>query len=147
MTTERHEQIRRMLSAYLDGELTQGEQQQVRVHLEDCPACRREYEDMARLQQMTRSLRFAAPPEDRMKELEQSLVVQAPRRLGWLLVLGGMAAWLVCAAAAFVRHWRPPTAGQLIAAAVGIGIVLLLVSVLVERVRQLPHDRYRRIEK
>lgn len=147
MTAERHEEIRRMLSACLDGELTQGEQQQVRVHLEDCAACRREYEEMARLQEMTRSLRFAGPPEDRMKELERSLMVQAPRRLGWLFVLGGLAAWLIYAAVMYARHWRPPTAEQLIAAAVVIGLLMLLASVLVERVRQLPHDRYRRIQK
>jgi anti-sigma factor RsiW len=147
MTPERHDEIRRMLSAFLDGELTQVEQQRVRVHLEDCAACRREYEEMARLQEMTRSLPLAGPPEDRMNELEKSLMVQAPRRLGWLLVLGGLAAWLIYAAVMSVRHWRPPTAEQLIAAAVVIGFLMLLVSVTVERVRQLPRDRYRRIQK
>lgn len=147
MTAERHEEIRRMLSACLDGELTQGEEQRVRVHLEGCAECRQAYEELARLQQMTRSLHFASPPEDRMKELEKSLMVQAPRRLGWLFVLGGLAAWLIYAAVTYVRHWRPPTAEELIASAVGIGFVMLLASVIAERVRQLPHDRYRRIEK
>jgi anti-sigma factor RsiW len=147
MTAAWQVEIRRMLSAFLDGELTQGEQQRVRVHLEDCAACRREYEEMARLQEMTRSLPLAGPPEDRMNELGKSLMVQAPRRLGWLLVLGGLAAWLIYAAVMYVRHWRPPTAEQLIAAAVVIGLLMLLVSVIVERLRQLPHDRYWRIEK
>lgn len=79
-----HEEIRQMLSAYLDGELTQAGAQRVRIHLEDCEQCRRTYEEMVRLQQMTRELAFAEPPEARMKELEKSLSVQAPRRLGWL---------------------------------------------------------------
>lgn len=147
MTEERHKEIRRMLSAYLDRELTQGEEQVVRVHLEDCAECRRAYDEMVRLQEMTRALRFADPPEDRMKELERSLMVQVPRRLGWLLILGGLAAWLIYAAVLYVRHWRPPTPGEMIGSAVVIGFVMLLVSVLVERVRQLPYDRYRRIQK
>lgn len=147
MTAERHEEIRRMLSAWLDGELTQVEEQRVRVHLEDCAECRRACEDMARLQEMTRSLRFAGPGEDRMKEIEKSLMVQAPRRLGWLFLVGGLAAWLVYAAVMAARHWRPPTVEELIAGAVVIGFVMLLVSVLVERLRQLRHDRYRRIQK
>lgn len=136
-----------MMSAYLDRELTQGEEQMVRVHLEDCGECRRAYDEMVRLQEMTRALRFEAPPEDRMRELEKSLMVQAPRRLGWLFVLGGLTAWVIYAAVMYVRHWRPPTAEELIAAAVIIGFLMLLASVTVERVRQLPHDRYRRIRK
>jgi hypothetical protein len=46
-----------------------------------------------------------------------------------------------------IRHWRPPTAEELIASAVVIGFVMLLASVVVERLRQLPHDRYRRVQK
>jgi len=136
-----------MLSAYLDGELTQASAQRVRVHLEDCEECRRAFDEMARLQAMTKELAFAEPPEARMKELEKSLSVQAPRRLGWLFAVGGCVAWLVYGVVAYVRHWRPPTAEELIASAVVIGFVLLFVSVVVERLRQLPHDRYRRIEK
>lgn len=142
-----HEEIREMLSAYLDGELTQASEQRVRVHLEDCEDCRRAYDELARLQKMTRELEFAEPPEARMKELEQSLSVQAPRRLGWLFVWTGIVAWLIYGAVMYVRYWRPPTVGEMIGSAVVIGFVLLLVSAVVERVRQLPHDRYRRIER
>ena len=147
MTPGQHEKIRQMLSAYLDNELTQGAAQRVRVHLEDCEECRRVFDEMARLQEMTRNLAFAEPPEARMKELEKSLSVQAPRRLGWLFVVAGVVAWLIYGAVTYVRHWRPPTVEELISSAVAIGFVLLFVSVAVERLRQLPHDRYRRIEK
>lgn len=144
---DRHEEIRQMLSAYLDGELTQASAQRVRVHLEDCGECRQVFDEMARLQAMTKELAFAEPPEARMKELEKSLSVQAPRRLGWLFIVAGLVAWLLYGAVTYVRHWRPPTVEELIASAVVIGFVLLFASVVVERLRQLPHDRYRRIEK
>lgn len=147
MTQQPHEEIRQLLSAYLDRELTQAEDQRVRIHLEDCEECRRACEELARLQELTRSLEFEEPPEARMKELEKSLSVQAPRRLGWLFILAGLAAWLIYGAVTWVRHWRPPTVEELIASAVVIGFVMLLVSVVIERVRQLPHDKYRRIEK
>lgn len=147
MTAERHEQIRRMLSANVDDELTQGEQQSVRVHLEDCAGCRQEYEELARLAELTRALRFADPPDDRMKEIERILAVQAPRRQGWVFVLGGLAASVIYGIVMAVHHWRPPTAEELIAGAAGIGFMMLFGSVIVERVRPRPHDRYRRIEK
>jgi len=147
MTPQQHDELRQMLSAYLDHELTQASEQRVRLHLEDCPECRQACEEMRRLQEMTRSLRFAEPPEDKMKELERSLAVQAPRRLGWTFVVGGLTAWIVYAAVTWIRHWRPPTVEELIAGAVVIGFLMLLASVAVERLRQLPHDRYRRIQK
>lgn len=144
---DQHEEIRQMLSAYLDGELTQASAQRVRVHLEECGQCRRALDEMARLQTMTKELAFPEPPEERMKELEKSLSVQAPRRLGWLFVVAGVVAWLLYGAVTYVRHWRPPTVEDLIASALVIGFALLFVSVAVERLRQLPHDKYRRIEK
>ncbi len=147
MTDQLHEEVRQMLSAYLDGELTQADSQKVRVHLSRCEECRRTHEELARLQEMTRSLEFAQPPEARMKELEKSLSVQAPRRLGWFFILAGIAAWLIYGAGTWVRHWRPPTVEELIASAVVIGFVMLFASVVIERLRQLPHDKYRRIEK
>ncbi len=146
-TPSQHEEIRQMLSAYLDGELTQAGAQRVRIHLEDCEECRRTYEELARLQEMTRELAFAEPPEARMKELEKSLSVQAPRRLGWLFVMAGIVAWLIYGAILYIRHWRPPTVEEMIGSAIVIGFVLLLASVVVERLRQLPHDRYRRVDK
>lgn len=147
MTERQHKEIRQMLSAYLDRELAQVEEQRVRIHLEDCEECRRAYAELTRLQELTRSLQFEAPLEARMKELEKSFSVQAPRRLGWLFILAGAAAWLIYGAVMWVRHWRPPTVEDLIAGAVVIGFVMLLASVVIERLRQLPHDRYRRIEK
>jgi len=147
MTDLLHEEVRQMLSAYLDGELTQASAQRVRIHLARCEECRQAYEELARLQELTRSLEFAQPPEARMKELEKSLSVQAPRRLGWIFILAGLAAWLVYGVVTYVRHWRPPTVEELIASAIVIGFAMLFVSVAVERLRQLPHDKYRRIEK
>lgn len=147
MTRQPHEELRELLSAYLDRELTQAEEQRVRIHLEDCEECRQAFEELARMQELTRSLEFEEPPEARMKELEKSFAVQAPRRLGWLFIVGGLVAWIIYGAVTWIRHWRPPTVEELMAGAVFIGFLMLLMSVVIERVRHLPHDKYRRIER
>ena len=38
--------VRRRLSAYQDGELKPAERKRIRAHLEGCPACRDQYEEM-----------------------------------------------------------------------------------------------------
>ena len=41
MTRQDHGFDEALISGYLDGELTQGDAQRVRVHLEDCAVCQR----------------------------------------------------------------------------------------------------------
>lgn len=142
-----HEAIERMLSAYLDEELTQAEAQRVELHLEECAACRTALEEMRRIRQLTARIRFRQPPEAALEAIEQRLSVQAPRRGGWALLLIGVAAWLVYGLVLVLRHPRWPTLPELIAAAVVIGLLLLFVSVLRQRLLERPHDRYRRVKR
>ncbi len=142
-----HEEVQKLLSAHLDGELTQADRQRVRVHLEDCAECRREFEQLQKLQQITGSLDFAEPPEEKMRAIEQKLSVQAPRQLGWSFLLGGVAVWVAYAVYLFLTAPDLLTWQRLTAGAIVIGLVLLLVSVARQRWLELPHDRYRGVKK
>jgi len=147
MQPDRHEQIRSLLSAYLDEELTQADSQRVRIHLEDCPECREHLRELERLKRLTGQLAFPDPPEEKMKELERRLSVRLSRGLGWLLVCGGVAAWLLYALVMAILHWRTPTFKEMLGGAVVVGLLMLFFSVLRERLLELPHDRYRSVKK
>lgn len=143
----RHDEIQALLSAYLDGELTQADDQLVRIHLEDCADCRQALAELARVRELTSDLRFAEPPEGRMDELERKVSVRAPRRLGWLLVIIGVAGWAGYAAWLFVTDPATATWQKLLTGAVVIGLVLLLVSVMRQRLLEMPQDRYRGVKR
>jgi anti-sigma factor RsiW len=142
-----HDELQALLSAYLDRELTQADDQRVRIHLEDCAACRQALADLGRVRELAADLRFAAPPEDKMEELEKKVSVRAPRRLGWLLFLIGLAGWVGYASWLFVTDPATATWQKLLTGAVVIGLVLLLVSVLRHRLLEMPHDRYRGVKR
>ena len=142
-----HEQVKEKLSAYLDGELTQAESQRVRIHLEDCQGCRHAFKQLQELKRITADMKFADPPEDKMNQLEQRLSVQAPRKVGWGLLLSGLAVWILYAAYLFVTDPQLATWEKLLTGAVVIGAALLLISVLRQRLLELPHDRYRGVKK
>ncbi len=142
-----HEDIKALLSAYLDHELTQGEDQRVRIHLETCEACRREYEELRRLAELAGSLRFVDPPEDRMNELQRAVSVRAPRRAGWTLLIAGAIVWMAYAVYQFVIDREMATWEKLVTSAVVLGIVLLFVSVARERWLEWRNDRYRRVTR
>jgi anti-sigma factor RsiW len=142
-----HEAIERMLSAYLDDELTQAEAQRVELHLEVCASCRTALEEMRRIQQLTAQIPFRQPSEEALEAIEQRLSVQAPRHGGWALLLIGVAAWILYGLVTALRHPRWPTVPELIASAVVIGLLLLFISVLRQRLLERPHDRYRRVKR
>lgn len=147
MTPQGHEQIRSLLSAYLDDELTQAESQRVRLHLEECSGCRQQALELERLKRMTAELVFPDPPEQEMEELERRLSVRAPRRLGWMLFCGGAVALLIYSLVMALLHWRPPTVREILGGMVVVGLLLLFFSVLRQRLLELPHDRYRSVKK
>ncbi|MBI1354517.1 MAG: hypothetical protein GC160_09230 [Acidobacteria bacterium] len=142
-----NEQLDQMLSAYLDGELTQQDSQRVRIHLENSPDARRQLEQLRTLQMATRSLAFPTPPDERLDALEQSLSVQGPRRLGWGLLAGGVVTLLLLVLVRLATLPDVPLYVKLILGAIGIGFALLLGSVARQRWLELPYDRYRGIKR
>ncbi|MBX7246884.1 MAG: zf-HC2 domain-containing protein [Candidatus Sumerlaeaceae bacterium] len=47
--------------AFLDGELDEELCQQVRAHIENCPACRRDFQKFASLSSLTHQVKFSEP--------------------------------------------------------------------------------------
>jgi len=141
------QQLEQMLSAYLDGELTQADQQRVRVWLEDSGEARERFEQMRQIQQITASMSFVPPPDDRIDELTRRLSVQAPRSIGWVFLLLGV---VVLAAFAAGQFWRAPDVPwpvKLGSGGVAGGFLFLLGSVARQRWLEHPHDRYRGVRR
>ena len=143
----RNEALDQMLSAYLDGELTQAEQQRVRVYLEDCEEAREEYRELEQLKKLTSGLAFAPPPDDRLDELARSLSVQAPKKAGWVLLLACVVAFIVVISVEIVLIPHVPWWAKLFYSAAGAGFMLLLWSVIRQRSLEAPHDRYRGVKR
>ena len=138
--------IESMLSAYLDGELTQAEQQRVRIHLENSDAAREKLRQLQTLKKATSEPAFLPPSDDRMDELEQRLSVKAPRRIGWVLFVIGAVAGVLYSGYLFVTsdmHWLRKS----IVGSIHVGLLLLPASVARQRILELPHDRYRGVKR
>ena len=141
-----NEHMEELLSAYVDGELTQADQQRVRIYLEDSPEARESYAELVRLKEVTSSMAFLIPPDDRLEQLGRGVSVQAPRRLGWILFLAGALGIVLVQLYLFWRSGAPLYLKAL-GGAVGGGLLLLLGSVLRQRILEMPHDRYRGVKR
>ena len=135
-----------LLSGYLDRELTQAESQKVRLHLEECSACRELIGDLRRVKEATMSTEFQTPADEQWQEKPHTPASGFFRRVGWLVILiwglgvGALGIWGLLTSPG--DWWE-----KALVVAVVAGPALLLLSVLLDRLRSLPTDRYRRVEK
>lgn len=141
-----HEEVSQLLSAFLDDEMTQAESQRVRIHLADCRECRQTLQEMEVLREAARSIEFPHPTQAEIDRLDQRLSVRVPRIGGWLLILLAVGVWVSYATWRFLT--RPDLGfGELVAAAFVVGLALLVLSAVRQRLLELPHDRYRRVRR
>ncbi len=135
-----------LLTGFVDGALTQADEQRVRIHLEDCSECRTTVEDLQENREVTMTSRFETPPDDSWDERPRGLLSGLSFGIGWLMIL----AW--AAVMASFALWQIFTGPENLLVKLMIfgglsGFALLLLSVLIDRLKVLPTDRYRGVKK
>jgi len=99
------ERVRAQISLRLDGELSELERRMMESHITRCPACGAFEQDVAKL---TQSLRDA--PLERPRN---PVVVQAPRRVSFARIQGGVAAAVAVVAFGIAVQFAGPEPEQL----------------------------------
>jgi anti-sigma factor RsiW len=135
-----------LLSGYVDGELTQSDEQRVRLHIEDCAACRTLVEEVQHVREVTMSSQFKVPAGDQWSEAPRGGTSRLAFGLGWTFlivwasIVGGYALW---------EFWTSdgPFIAKLLAFAPASGVALLFLSVLIDRLKAMRTDPYRRVQK
>jgi anti-sigma factor RsiW len=134
------------LMAWLDGELTAEEAAAFEALLERHPEWRPEVEKLAGVVRASQRLRFAAPAPEAWDNYWQQIDSRLAKPAGWLLAAGGA---LLLLAAGYVKlllwidsEWL--RAGLVL---LGAGLAVLFAAVLRGRLREIPHDRYRNIDR
>ena len=134
------------LSGYLDGELTQAADQRVRIHLEDCPACRSAFDELERLREATMTTRLEGPETREWDESPRGMISLTTRTLGWTLGI----AWVLLLISHTLWQMWSGTHGLLERTLIFGGVsafALLLASVIVDRVIAARTDRYRGVDR
>lgn len=146
MGDARHDFDEALVSGHLDGELTQQDEQMVRLHLEDCAECRSLADDMKRLRKATMTTEFNVPEDTQWDEHPRSRISAWFRRIGWFVSIVwavSLAGWLSWLVASEAENWFEAALWFAVLAGAG----LLLLSVLIDRLRDRRTDPYRKVEK
>ncbi len=136
-----------LISGYLDGELTQGDEQRVRIHLENCGDCARVADDLRRMKEATMTTAFQAPEDTQWDETPRNGLSRSLQFLGlalfalWAVGLAGALAWQASTDAESVRF------EALLGLAPVVAIALIVASALADRWQTRKTDPYRKVQK
>lgn len=135
-----------LISGYLDGELTQRDDQRVRLHLEDCADCRSIADGMRKLKEATMTSEFQVPEDTQWDEKPRGGISGFLSNFGWMIVI----AWAIALTGYLV--WLVATDAENLLEAIlvfglWLGFGLVFLSVLIDRLKTFKTDPYRRIEK
>ena len=112
--TMKCEEIKELLSEYVDGELSAADAASVEQHLAGCDACRAELEALRQTAALVRSLPRADAPEGLTRSVTESVGKQvAGRKRAAVLRWTGVGGWLAAAAALIIVIQLVPWEGPL----------------------------------
>lgn len=138
--------VAELISGYIDGELTQQQRQRVERHVEDCADCRRDYEQLAALRERLAGARLSVTGEDTWREHMNDLTVKTTRGIGWLLFIAGALLLGGYAIYEIVTDASVSLTLKLFLGAFYLGLAVLFVSVLRQRLIERRSDKYKDVE-
>ena len=140
--THECETMQPLMSGYLDGELNADDRAALEAHLARCASCREEFERMKQLVSAASELRAEPPPEEVWDTFLDGVYNRIERRTGWVVLVIGIVVLAGLGIYEFiVDPWGPALLKVIVALPV-IGLGVLLVSVLRQRLLVAKTDRY-----
>jgi len=135
-----------LISGYLDHELRQGDEQRVRLHLEDCGCCRAVHDELLTLREAAMTTRFTEPDDTQWDERPRGGASLSAFGLGWLMAI----IWFIgLSAYALWQLWQET--GNLVERLFVFGglsaFALIFVSVLIDRIQSARDDPYREVKR
>jgi anti-sigma factor RsiW len=134
-----------LLSGYVDGELTQGDAQRVRLRMERDPEVRATVEELQRIKEATMGSDFRLPPDGSWDEAPRSRASRLLRNAGFIVGIGLLLALVVTVLVALLDE--ESLIGLLFVGGFLVAGGLLLASVLIDRREDIKNDKYRRVKK
>ena len=140
-----------LMMGYLDDELTPEEREKVQTHLELCPECRKEYKEFLILKNTTSGMKLKSPDQKIWEGYMSTLYGRIERGIGWILLSIG-AILLLGYGGYHLIHEMITDSEIPILLRIGIvsamfGLIILLISVLRERLIARKTDIYKEIRQ
>ncbi len=140
-----------VMMAYLDGELENEQIKQFQAHLKDCPACRQDLEEFTSLKEITDSVSLVEPEDRVWDQYWDNVYNRLERRMGWVFFsIAGILLGLFGGCKVVEAVFLDPGVGLMFKVCLVVlilGLSILFVSVLRERLYFWQRDRYKDVRR
>ncbi|MCK4538245.1 MAG: zf-HC2 domain-containing protein [Candidatus Krumholzibacteria bacterium] len=130
---------------YLDHEMTADEIAGFEKHLAECDTCRLMMEDLGRLDAFTGRMKIKDPVDTFMEGYWKSIYRRFERKTAWIVILAGASVAVLYFLIMMFREIGKITIGTGAMTVLLAGLIVLLISVIRERIHQKKADRYKDI--
>jgi len=141
------EHYRGLISGLLDDELTPDESAELNSHLVRCASCRADYEQLSRTEHKLEAISYVELSEAAARSLWRLPFARSLRNASLFLVIGGYAALVLYGLFTFFTGGDEDLFGKITIGAIVIGFLVLLGSLLIERISTYRVDPYKEIER
>ena len=141
--------IRELMMASLDKEISPEEEKILLDYLEQHPEMKREFDQLKTLKKMTSAQKLKEPGPEFWDRYKQSLYTRIERSLGWILLsIGAIVLLFYGVWTALSEMISDPSIAWWVKAAIlsaAAGTIILLVSLIREKLFLNKHERYKDI--
>ena len=143
--------VKLYLMSYLDGEIEPEKRSEIERHLAGCENCRKEYQAFVKLKQETDKMRLADLSDELWKGYWKGVYRRMERGAGWIFLSIGAVILLSFGAYQFFKQlFADPNISLIVKVGVStgaLGAIILLVSIIRERLFLHKTERYREVER
>lgn len=144
------DEVKISLSGLVDGELDIRQKEIVEDHIVSCDNCREEYSRLLKLKEVTSDMKHYDLPDQLMAGYWQGIYRRTERGFGWIFLSIGAILLITFAAWQLLNgFFLDPTVPVFLKAGLGFllcGLIILLISIIRERLFSKKHDRYDEVE-
>jgi predicted anti-sigma-YlaC factor YlaD len=145
----KHEEIKKLLALYHEGELNDEEKHLVEKHLAECPECQREADEFHQLEEVLGEMKLKEPSKELWEIYWASVYNRIERRTGWVVLSIGLII-LLCFGAYqalkdILNNPHIPTIVVVGLLTLVGGGMILFVSILKEQLFCRKRERYKEI--
>lgn len=139
---------RQLMTGYIDGELSDAQRRELESHLRDCEACARELGEFVAIKENLTMIKFKDPSDAELERYWGRVYNRLERGVGWILFSLGAIVVLSWGAFELLEEIvQDPNVSLVLkvgVVALVVGVVVLFVSLVRERLTVRKTDKYSR---
>jgi anti-sigma factor RsiW len=132
---------------YLDDEMSSNERIEFEEHCAQCDDCQQNLQSFRELQSLTRRIKMKDPTDEFWESYWKSIYHRIERKTAWILIIIGAVMLATSVSYQAIRSFGEVTIEKIALVVFIVGIILLLLSVIRERVHHYKADKYKDITR